>query len=629
MFKVNRAIILRQSNPVFRIKFTLKIILIALSIFGTAEALLTSFGMTAIAFFIVFIFTLLLYFWVNIDTSSTVIGIMLWTITFLTTFLAWGTAGLYNSAIIIYPCIILLALILGEKQLSIPLFLFIQCSVLLFFYAHVNGLINEKSAHDNLLLVRAFDLFFIFLFFYIIAAVFIKDIKRRIRNLSKKNRFLSAQLYKAHQRANYDQLTKLPNEQICDKDFIDSVKAIKKTNEQLAFIKVELQNIKNINHSIGQEIADLLLIEIATRYQLLTSINCKLYRFKSSYFVFVLQAKHFEEMNQLKDQLLHASSFPFNVKDYEIEIFIAIGISIAPFDGMTLESLLKKSNQALQNLPTKGINGFCFYDQSMESSETEHFKMVRDIKSALENQEFTLYHQPKVDLISNRITGAEALIRWKNSQGHYVTPDVFIPIAEESGLIVEITKWVLTQACKDCASWHNKGLTNLNVAVNLSSIDFRRGNLPQIVMKALNDAKLPPHYLELEITESTIIDDISHIQSQIRSLHSKGVTFAIDDFGTGYSNLGYLSQFNVTTLKLDQSFIRKLATSHSDFYIVKAIIEMSKSLGIVNVAEGVETKEIADILLKIECLSGQGYLWSKPIKNIDFIDFAQSNAQIY
>lgn len=232
--------------------------------------------------------------------------------------------------------------------------------------------------------------------------------------------------------------------------------------------------------------------------------------------------------------------------------------------------------------------------------------------------QLVLFYQPKIDFKNNQIVGVEALIRWQHPTRGLIAPNEFIPVAEESGQIVDITKWAINHACKDISKWQAAGHGDVSVAINISIVDFRSGVLPQIVFKALSSHNINPNLLELEITESTIFEDTDHVQEQINKMSARGISFAIDDFGTGYSNLGYLNQFNVTILKIDQSFIRNIVDNSHNQHIVKAIISLSKSLAIENVAEGVEDLETADWLKINGCALGQGYYWAKPLSFVDF-----------
>ena len=605
-----------------QLRLSLIFILIALFVLLVGEVAFSSFDETALAISTCFLIIFCLYLWSNTDTINIVIGITLWSITILSVFLSWQNKGLFDASILTFPGVILLALVLGSKALSISIIIFIQIVVVFFMYAHNIHLIPIPDLSTSSLQIRAIDINIVISLFSIISFIYVRQIKTSLIGFYKRNKELQDKLDSVSRLANYDTLTKLPNERICKTKVQTLVRGLSTSNKTLSFMILNLQNLKSINNSLGQEVGDELLIRFSKRITSLIKENEFIYRFNSVEFVLLSLSSNHEEIEVFKDKILQASSLPFYIQDYEIELFIAIGISVAPFDGNTIEVLRKKSHLALYQENNKNINTHHYYDEKMSSTKENKYQLIQALKSAISNNELELFYQPKVNLKTGKVTGAEALIRWHCPKRGMVPPDIFIPIAEESGIILDITKWVINTACVSCMQWHDLGLRHLNIAINLSTVDFRRGNLPQIVLKALQSSGLSPHYLELEITESMIVDDVIHIQNQIHQLHDKGVTFAIDDFGTGYSNLGYLSKFNVTTLKIDQSFIRNIHQSEHDLLIVKAIINMSRSLGISNVAEGVEDKNAAVLLNKENCEYGQGYFWSRPLKHDDFIKFS-------
>jgi len=607
-----------------QLKLSLVFVMSSLLVLLLSGLFFSPFDEVEIAIIVCFLVLVFLYYWSNTDTINIVIGITLWALAILATYLAWQKHGLFDASILTFPCIILLALVLGSKLLSISLIIFIEAVIIFFMYAHTVQLIEIKELSKHSLQVRTIDIIILISLFSIISFIYIQHIKSSLNRFLNKNKTLTEKLKQTSKLVNYDTLTTLPNERICRSEIQTLLSNLTASGKTLSFMTLDLHNLRSINNSLGHAIGDELLVQLSQRLLSIIKANEYIYRFHGVEFVLLKLSNNHEETEALKEQIFQATSLPFYIHDYEIELFISIGISIAPFDGDNIEVLRKKSHLALHQADNKSINTFHYYDETMTSTEENKYQLIQALKSAINNNEFELHYQPKINLKTNKITGAEALIRWHCPKRGMVPPDVFIPIAEESGIIIDISKWLINEACKTCMQWHAQGLKHLNVAINLSPVDFRRGNLPQIVLKALQSSGLSPHYLELEITESMIIDDVSHIQNQIHQLHSKGITFAIDDFGTGYSNLGYLNKFNVTTLKIDQSFVRNIHQSEQDLLIVKAIINMSRSLGINNVAEGVEDKAAAELLNEQKCEYGQGYYWSKPLKNDDFIQFVSA-----
>ncbi len=607
------------NKKIARLKSTLLIVMFVLTLILLGEFYFSAVNIVDMAIFTCLLFIGLLYFWIHSDTVDIIISLCLWAFTLLASFVAWNNSGLFDTAILAFPCISMLAIVMGKKALYIPIFIYLQVVTFLLLYAHIYGYAGPINGSVEHLYVRTFDIFILINFFSFSTYFYVNDMKISRRQLNKRITRLKRQLHSTNQLINYDQNTHLPNERICQHEILPLLKDIADTSRILSFIRMEIHNLRNINNSIGHEVGDLLLNEVSLRLQSLVKEDEFLYLFQGNEFVFIKISSNYQQVNNFREQIMQAMSSSFSVRGYELDAFVSVGISVAPFDGVTVEALQKKSHLALSHASNKGINHSLFYDENMTSSEDLKYQLIKDLKFAIKQNEFQLYFQPKVDMQTNKIVGAEALIRWNSSVHGFVGPDVFIPIAEESGLIVDISKWVLHEACNTCKRWQEMGFEHFHIAVNISSVDFRRGNLPRVVTNALNLSGLQAKYLELEITESLMIDDVCHIQSQIQQLHQMGVSFAIDDFGTGYSNLAYLSKFNVSTLKIDQSFVKNIMDSKEDFLIVKAIINMSKSLGMENVAEGIEEQPIIEKLTAEGCYYGQGYFWSKPVVNEEFI----------
>lgn len=375
----------------------------------------------------------------------------------------------------------------------------------------------------------------------------------------------------------------------------------------------------NYSHSICDES----LKQLANRLTSFSNDSTAIYRFQENEFVILKRSLDYRGISQFAEKMHQVCCQTFHVTDFDVALQSDIGIALAlaPFDGSCMAELRHNSHLAMHTKNKDDKTDFNFFDQAMAIKEREKLQLTKALRSAIANKEFILHFQPKVNLATEQIIGAEALIRWISPEYGNVPPTVFIPLAEQSGVITDITHWVIEHSVNACLQWHELGFNKLCIAVNLSAEDFKRGNLATQTMSILHQANLPAHFLELELTESMLMDDINHIKKQINDLRSFGVSFSIDDFGTGYSNLGYLTKFNVSTLKLDRSFVMNICQSTNELQIVKAIIEMSKSLSITNVAEGIEDKETANILTKLGCEVGQGYLWSKPLSQLDFIGF--------
>jgi EAL domain-containing protein (putative c-di-GMP-specific phosphodiesterase class I) len=304
----------------------------------------------------------------------------------------------------------------------------------------------------------------------------------------------------------------------------------------------------------------------------------------------------------------------FDILQNKLVISASMGIACAPKDGTDFKQLCRKADIAMYQAKQDGRNTYHYYDESLDRDSDDKFKLLQLLRPALIDAQFKLYYQPMVTLSCGEITTIEALLRWPQPDGSMISPEQFIPLAESSGMINELGQWVLQQACIYCAQQRREGFSQLRVAVNLSVMQFKDGQLQNIVEAALHEAGLPAEALELELTESLLIDETDQIQKQLKALSKQGITIAIDDFGTGYSNLGYLRNFNANKLKIDRSFITSMCVDEHDERLVKAIINIASSLGLETVAEGIEDEVTIKKLIALGCDIGQGYFWSKPVQ---------------
>ena len=319
-------------------------------------------------------------------------------------------------------------------------------------------------------------------------------------------------------------------------------------------------------------------------------------------------------------RVLHEVSQPWKANDLDFQITCSIGLTLCPDDGRDAETLLKNADSAMYKAKELGRNNFQYFSAEMNTSVTDRLELLNRLRQAITNEDFVLHYQPKVSLASHRIVGAEALVRWNSAHSGMVSPASFIPLAEETGLIIPLGIWVLRTACRQNRAWQDAGYPPIPISVNLSPRQLARGDIVEVVKRILDETGLQAQYLELEITESVMTTDVEKSFALLTQLRALGVKISLDDFGTGYSSLSYLKRFPVDTLKIDQSFVRDIATDQDSGAIVKAIISLGRNLNLTVLAEGIETQDQFRFLLANGCDEGQGYLMSKPIPNKNFVD---------
>jgi len=410
--------------------------------------------------------------------------------------------------------------------------------------------------------------------------------------------------------AYYDTLTDLPNRRL----FTDLLtNEAQNLGEQNAVMFLDIDKLKNINEFCGHEIGDLILMEVSHRLSQCLRESDVLSRFGGDEFTILLKnISGKSQVEQIAQQMLESLEKTVILGERTFNITCSIGIALSPYDGLGSEILLKRSAIALNTLKESGGNGFVFFDVNMEKRAMEKNLFEADLRNAIQLEEFFLEYQPKIDLFSEKVIGLEALVRWRHPQRGLISPAKFIPIAEETGLIIPLGEWILRKVCEQTKRWQQKGLPPLRVSVNLSVQQLNQLNLVDNIKQILIDTELNPRWLEIEITESIFveIDRVSPVLEQIRNL---GIKISVDDFGTGYSSLSYLKNLPVDILKIDASFIRDITYDPGSQAIVKAIITFAEAFNLEVIAEGIENREQLNVLLGQGCIQGQGYYYSKPL----------------
>jgi len=414
--------------------------------------------------------------------------------------------------------------------------------------------------------------------------------------------------------ASHDRLTGLPNRMLFDDRLSLALAHTHRYGEMLAVVFLDLDGFKTVNDTLGHAVGDQLLKRVAERLKGCLRDGDVLARWGGDEFTLLLSPiRSAEDTTKIARQILDTLNTPLEFKGQELHIKASLGIALAPYDGEDAETLLKNADAAMYRAKQKGRNNYQLYTSAIGTKVQERLALENNLYKALERQEFRLHYQPQIDLQTGEIIGMEALIRWQSPTLGFISPGLFIPIAEEMGLISAIGEWVLWTACAQNQEWQSLGLPPIRMAVNLSALQFQQKNLVKIIAQVLDSTKLEPHYLELEITESIAMQDVNLTIDLLRTLRSMGIQIAIDDFGTGYSSLASLKHFPLDKLKIDQSFVRELVTDSFDAAVITALVALGQGLKLEVIAEGVETQAQLEFLRKAKCDAVQGYFLSRPV----------------
>lgn len=440
--------------------------------------------------------------------------------------------------------------------------------------------------------------------------------------------------------AYFDSLTGLPNRMLFRDRLELSMLHAERHERLLALLFLDLDNFKRINDTLGHRVGDMLLQEVADRLtgcvrscdtvsrQQMDELNVTVARQGGDEFTVLLtEISHVQNAARVAQRFLEALSKPFMLDGHEVFTSVSIGIALYPFDADNLDGLLKNADVAMYHAKDRGKNNYQFYRQSMNVAAVERLSLESGLRRALERKEFLLFYQPQMDIQSGRINGVEALVRWQHPERGIVPPGEFIPLAEETGLIVPIGEWVVASACAQARAWHDQGFRGLSVSVNISGQQFRQQDFARTVAQALERSGLDPRSLMLEITESVLMKTTEDIMSTLEDLTALGVRLSIDDFGTGYSSLSYLRRFPLHEIKIDRSFVKEIVTNPDDAAIASAIIAMAHRLKLTVVAEGVETEQQLKFLMDQGCDEMQGYLVSRPVPPAEIVKFLDAKTE--
>ncbi|UCZ52063.1 EAL domain-containing protein [Bacillus shivajii] len=420
----------------------------------------------------------------------------------------------------------------------------------------------------------------------------------------------------------YDKLTNLPNREKFEQDIIGEIQSAKvDTSRSFAVFFIDLDRFKFYNDTLGHFTGDQLLKKIANSLKSVENTNVTVYRYGGDEFSILLnEPSSNNEIHQVAEEILQCFQTPFIINGNEFFITASIGISDFPYHGESFDSIVYQAELAMHHAKERGKDHYQWYTPSIKTKYVEKLETEKRLRLAAETMDFQLYYQPQIDMKEKKVIGVEALIRWRDDELGNIPPSSFIPLAEETGLIVPIGNWVLEQACKQGKEWYDKGIV-LRMGINISPIQFQRPDFVGNVKRVLDNTGLPPEQLDLEITENDLLYNREECFKTLKRLKELGIKISIDDFGTGYSSLGYLRRFPIDTLKIDQSFIREVIENTNDQAIVTSIIQLAHNMNLRVIAEGVETADMVKFLNEKHCDEMQGFLYSKPLPADEVTNF--------
>lgn len=545
--------------------------------------------------------------------------IFLWTIFIAVTYITWAGDGLRDQIIVGNAISLVFTAILATPRHFAIMYVAVIINAIALGIANEYHWVDYSAFHFDWSNVGDAVML------YSVAAVTVfmlaNDMRQLLSRYNSEYRKAKASEDEIFRLANHDALTGLPNLFMAEKEYRDRYAG--NDASRISLFLIGLDNFRTVNDSLGHVFGDGVLKTIAERLTSVAGDDAFVFRIGGDVFgVMTESVVTTEGVEALAEQFRKKVSEPLGSGHQFIMLTCSIGAAIRDEGAFEFARLRREADVAMFKAKSAGRNLFKLFDEKMSSQATASVTMAAKLKTAIDKHEFQLYFQPKIELESGKIKGAEALLRWFPDGGKPIPPDQFIPVAESTGMIVEIGEWVLQEACMQCKRIQDLGAADFSVAVNISAVQLKRGTLEHIVRDALYVSGLDPKFLELELTESLLLEDEYDIKGQISRLAATGITFSLDDFGKGYSNLSNLGKFDISTLKIDQSFVFAMFETPQSGALVEAIVCMAKSLGLKVVAEGVETQRAANILGLLGVDSGQGYYWSKPLPIDDFISYA-------
>jgi diguanylate cyclase (GGDEF)-like protein len=529
---------------------------------------------------------------------------------------AWPSGGMQAAEMMSFPLVLIFAAIITSFRVFLGIFLYFVVTIILFelnrTYVWIAPVPNESGMASTSLGILSVSAYSAWLLGKEMKAAFFSQKQEHQRVLESQKVI--------QELADTDQLTGLLNRTAAKARYESMLSSLDPKQELIVFYFIDLDNFKSINDLFDHHAGDQLLMSIAERLKGLVSQDGVVARIGGDEFIIFVKASTTFDSDALASGIMTSLAQPHFFLGTESEVTASVGITLNADKQLSFDSVRKKSDMAMINAKQLGKNNYHYYSDALHMEYMRNINILNGLKEALSGNLLDVYFQPKVNLLTNKVDGAEALLRWNRGNPENIRPDEFIPVIESTELIHEIGAWVIQQSCRSCKNWHKKG-HKLTVAVNVSALQLTRDSFYDTVVAALKATGLPARYLEIELTEHFLIQENSSVRLRLNALKTLGVKLAIDDFGTGYSNMGYLTRLNVDVLKLDQSFISQIGQSKDSLVVITAIIEMAKVLHMKVVAEGVETNSHREALRRLGCDIGQGFLWSKALPCFALVNF--------
>jgi len=532
-------------------------------------------------------------------------------LTFSMLYFMWQNEGARDEILLVFPAIFTFSVLSGSLIASFILLTIVLVNVLLMGYLEQFELFVFVPARNNLntstliMILIAVTSFAIWLM--------ARDLKHALKNLKLENSRVIESQEEIQKLVYFDPLTGLPNRSLAKIRFEFTLNQSIRDSSMLCLLLIDLDDFKHVNDSLGHDSGDRFLIKIGSRIKTALRDSDTVCRLSGDEFLVITSNVNSEsDAQKIASNILECVQKPIELDGNKLVTTCSIGISMAPEDGTSFEELCQRADMAMYKGKEEGKNEVQFFNPDWMAARSQSLALTADLRLALSENQLEVYYQPKVQLHDNKIISAEALLRWHHPTLGFVSPEVFIPLAENSGQIVQIGKWVIEQVCKQLTTLRKLN-ASFSVAVNVSSIQFRRGDLSEYLKTTLQKYELPGQCLELEFTESLLMANTREVAAELQLIKELNISLAIDDFGTGYSNLGYLQNFEIQTLKIDRSFMYQLHNNKKNEAIVRAIFQMAQSLEMQVVAEGIEDEETAEIIKSFDCALGQGFFWHQAV----------------